>query len=300
MDITEARKLAIALMEEHEVSHWDFRWDRAERRMGAAHFSKLEISMSSKYASVATAEQVRETMLHEIAHVHAGARAGHGPVWKAAARRLGIAPNRCGENPYYQQKMDEAIKASEQSDVVYGIRVLGYENVRLRLVKENRTRNVMVDIATGEQYTVGKSLLFVVDGDSATPSQDERIAANLRDAEGKPVYRRGNTPNRRFALMGTRNRTTVVGDFIDLETGEPYSTLMKYMYLEGTPQPTPQRRVTCYRNEERKGERYEFVKRMDDGVHSTYRNLRTGIVEKFPARVMREERGLELLDALVA
>jgi hypothetical protein len=37
-----------------------------------------------------SAEQLWETLAHELAHVVAGHNAGHGPKWKAAARRLGL------------------------------------------------------------------------------------------------------------------------------------------------------------------------------------------------------------------
>ena len=37
-------------------------------------------------------EQVRDTVLHEIAHAIAGHEAGHGPLWKATARRIGATP----------------------------------------------------------------------------------------------------------------------------------------------------------------------------------------------------------------
>jgi hypothetical protein len=39
---------------------------------------------------------LRNTMLHEIAHAIAGHAAGHGPVWRAAARKVGATPERCG------------------------------------------------------------------------------------------------------------------------------------------------------------------------------------------------------------
>ena len=37
-------------------------------------------------------EEIRDTVLHEIAHAIAGPEAGHGPLWKATARRIGATP----------------------------------------------------------------------------------------------------------------------------------------------------------------------------------------------------------------
>jgi predicted SprT family Zn-dependent metalloprotease len=40
-------------------------------------------------------DEIRDVILHEIAHALAGHKAGHGPVWKAAARKVGAKPSRC-------------------------------------------------------------------------------------------------------------------------------------------------------------------------------------------------------------
>lgn len=39
--------------------------------------------------------KLRDTVLHEIAHAIAGHKAGHGPAWKAIARKVGARPVRC-------------------------------------------------------------------------------------------------------------------------------------------------------------------------------------------------------------
>ncbi len=39
-------------------------------------------------------------MRHEIAHAIAGPDAGHGPVWKAVAVRLGATPRACESSPH--------------------------------------------------------------------------------------------------------------------------------------------------------------------------------------------------------
>jgi len=44
-------------------------------------------------------EQVRDTILHEIAHAIAGHKAGHGWQWKAECRRIGANPNRTADLP---------------------------------------------------------------------------------------------------------------------------------------------------------------------------------------------------------
>ena len=42
--------------------------------------------------SAASDESIQDTVLHEIAHALAAPEAGHGPLWKTVARRIGAAP----------------------------------------------------------------------------------------------------------------------------------------------------------------------------------------------------------------
>jgi predicted SprT family Zn-dependent metalloprotease len=39
-------------------------------------------------------EEVRDPILHEIAHAIAGLKNGHNPVWKSICRRIGARPDR--------------------------------------------------------------------------------------------------------------------------------------------------------------------------------------------------------------
>lgn len=82
-------------MDEHGLEDWELVLDRAKRRAGACHFTDRRIGLSRHLTPVHTPEQVRDTVLHEIAHAHAGPRAGHGPRWQAAAVAIGASPRRC-------------------------------------------------------------------------------------------------------------------------------------------------------------------------------------------------------------
>lgn len=91
MNIAEAEKMAQELFKQHNVNVV-FKWDRATRRFGQTKFMggvPLQISLSKPLTEVNTAESVRATLLHEIAHVLAGAKAGHGWKWQTIARRIG-------------------------------------------------------------------------------------------------------------------------------------------------------------------------------------------------------------------
>lgn len=94
MNLNEAQALARRLMDENGLSHWQFDFDRASRRFGSCNWTRRQITLSWKLTALNTSEQVRETILHEIAHAMAPGD-GHGNKWRSACARLGIEPNRC-------------------------------------------------------------------------------------------------------------------------------------------------------------------------------------------------------------
>ena len=97
MDLDKAGDMARDLMDDHGLALWSFAFDNAKRRCGACFNSKRKITLSRHYVSLNDEWDVRDTVLHEIAHAIAGYKAGHGPEWKAVARRIGATPNRCAD-----------------------------------------------------------------------------------------------------------------------------------------------------------------------------------------------------------
>jgi predicted SprT family Zn-dependent metalloprotease len=63
---------------------------QARFRYGLPHSIELHPKLRD-----AEPDELRETFLHELAHVLAGARAGHGPTWRVIARGLGSTGERC-------------------------------------------------------------------------------------------------------------------------------------------------------------------------------------------------------------
>lgn len=95
MELKEAESLALTLMQAHGVGHWNFKFDRAVRRLGLCDYSKRTISISAPLSAINTEDVVANAILHEIAHALAGSRAGHGPEWRRTARSIGhVAPTR--------------------------------------------------------------------------------------------------------------------------------------------------------------------------------------------------------------
>ena len=83
---------ARGLMDEHGLDTWTFAFLEAERRLGDCHFQDRVIRVGRAHALDAGEAEIRDTILHEIAHALAGPEARHGARWKAIARRIGATP----------------------------------------------------------------------------------------------------------------------------------------------------------------------------------------------------------------
>lgn len=68
---------------------WKFGFNNRKRSLGICFFDKKEIQLSLAFLSNMTVADMRETVLHEIAHAIVGPDHGHDQVWKETARRIG-------------------------------------------------------------------------------------------------------------------------------------------------------------------------------------------------------------------
>lgn|GEM_PF-142828 len=89
MDLPDVLALARSLMDEHGLGDWDLAWDRARRRAGSCDHGRRRITLSRHLMALYSRAEVRETVVHEIAHARVGVHHGHDAVWRAEARRLG-------------------------------------------------------------------------------------------------------------------------------------------------------------------------------------------------------------------
>lgn len=89
MDIDGARSMAEGLMREHGLTGWRLVFDRARTRAGVCRFNRREIGLSRVLTELHSADLVRGTVLHEIAHALVGARHGHDAVWRVTALAIG-------------------------------------------------------------------------------------------------------------------------------------------------------------------------------------------------------------------
>ena len=116
MELTAATKMIHELMDKHGMytKGWTFDWDTAKVRFGQCTFWTRRIQMSKALTLANNETEVRDTILHEIAHALVGPGQGHGRLWKLQAHAIGARPEACysskntkhADSPYTFECMD--------------------------------------------------------------------------------------------------------------------------------------------------------------------------------------------------
>ena len=97
MELNVVKMLADKLLDEHGLIEkgWRFNFDRAKRRAGSCKFSKKEITIAKAYAEQQEVMEIKNTILHEIAHALVGPQHGHSQIWRKKAKEIGCDASRC-------------------------------------------------------------------------------------------------------------------------------------------------------------------------------------------------------------
>lgn len=88
MDINFAGRVARGLMKRHSLTDWQFQFNNDCHAFGLCRYNIKTIYLSRRFVRVNTWRQVKETILHEIAHALCPER-GHGEQWQAKCREIG-------------------------------------------------------------------------------------------------------------------------------------------------------------------------------------------------------------------
>ena len=93
------RESARVLMAAHGLIGWEFGLNTNVRRAGVCFYPQRgnpgRIELSAHFVERNPDEEVRDTILHEIAHALVGPRHGHDAVWRAKCVEIGARPDRC-------------------------------------------------------------------------------------------------------------------------------------------------------------------------------------------------------------
>ncbi len=88
-------RLAEGLIRRHGLVGWSFQFNDALRQAGRCAYGIRVISMSRLFCLKAPVDEIRDTILHEIAHALVGPEHNHDSIWKTTARSIGCTGNRC-------------------------------------------------------------------------------------------------------------------------------------------------------------------------------------------------------------
>ncbi|HTL29045.1 MAG TPA: SprT-like domain-containing protein [Tepidisphaeraceae bacterium] len=94
MNLHEAAYLSRELISRHGLVGWRFEFDHARRRFGRCDYTNRRITLSRSLTFLNGIDEVRDSILHEIAHALCPGD-GHGAKWRAACERIGARPRRC-------------------------------------------------------------------------------------------------------------------------------------------------------------------------------------------------------------
>jgi predicted SprT family Zn-dependent metalloprotease len=97
MLLSDVKILAESLLKEHGLSNrgWIFDFDNALGRCGVCKHRSRKIQLSKHYSNLNIETNVKDTILHEIAHALVGPGHGHNHIWRAKAIEIGCKGFRC-------------------------------------------------------------------------------------------------------------------------------------------------------------------------------------------------------------
>jgi predicted SprT family Zn-dependent metalloprotease len=96
MKTSTAKRRAIRLIKKHNLldSGWVFQFDKATTRFGCCNYTRKVISLSKPLVEANSWDNVKDTILHEIAHALTPGQ-NHNNVWKQKAIEIGCTGDRC-------------------------------------------------------------------------------------------------------------------------------------------------------------------------------------------------------------
>ncbi len=106
MKISVALELLRQSLAEHGLTDWTGDLDNARRRFGMCQFDKKHISLSRPLCELNSSAEVKDTILHEVAHALAwerhGVNCGHDDRWKSICVEIGARPHACYDDEVIQ------------------------------------------------------------------------------------------------------------------------------------------------------------------------------------------------------
>jgi len=135
MNLHKAQKLAMELMLLHGITDYSFRWSRSRRAAGTCKYYSKIIQLSLPLTELADERDVKDTILHEIAHALCPGH-GHDYVWQSKAKEIGANGLRC----YGMKGQKESLVIAHQLIARYkGVCPNGHEHFKNRMPKRTHS-----------------------------------------------------------------------------------------------------------------------------------------------------------------
>lgn len=98
MQYKQVRNLALDLMKKNNLVGWIIKFNNAKRACGICLYDKKIISFSRYYVLLNNYEDIKNTILHEIAHALSPFGSHHNKIWKRKAMEIGCKAERINHN----------------------------------------------------------------------------------------------------------------------------------------------------------------------------------------------------------
>jgi len=129
MELRQAKQLATRLMVEHGVAPSLFKFTNGKCQLGSCKWRRIfcgeptlqSIGLSRFLVVLNDEEEIRLTMLHEIAHALVGCDHGHDSTWKLKVMEIGGDPSRLNSTANDLQKLDTLASARFAERSITGI-----------------------------------------------------------------------------------------------------------------------------------------------------------------------------------
>lgn len=125
-----AKKLATKLMDQYNLSDWEFKWLRSKRIFGKCRYVHKIIGLSKALTILNGEGVVKDTILHEIAHALTIGH-GHDSIWRNKAIEIGCDGKRC-------YSLEEVV--TPEDTYTYVCSKCGYEFKRYRKLRDYGSR----------------------------------------------------------------------------------------------------------------------------------------------------------------
>ena len=104
MNTEKAFALAQKMVNDHGLAGWRIVRRNYKSTGGVTYFGTKTIGLSATLAEKWTETQLRQIVLHEIAHALVGGDHGHDKVWSAKARSIGYTGGRTHDLPTVERR----------------------------------------------------------------------------------------------------------------------------------------------------------------------------------------------------